>query len=128
MRKLTFGMNLSVDGYIAAPGDDLGWSAPSDELTRPNVELITAPISRFSDNGLETGDGVHHRADAIIHATGFRAPEFLVPVTVRGRNGLMLHEHWSSGASAFLGVAVPGFPNGSSSPDRTPSTRQVATR
>src|SRR5258708_33035770 len=32
MRKLTFGMNLSVDGYIAASGDDLGWSAPSDEL------------------------------------------------------------------------------------------------
>lgn len=32
MRKLTFGMNLSVDGYVAAPGDDLGWSAMSDEL------------------------------------------------------------------------------------------------
>ena len=26
MRKLAFGMNLSLDGYIAAPGDDLGWS------------------------------------------------------------------------------------------------------
>ena len=32
MRKLTFAMNLSVDGYTAAPGDDLSWSAPSDEL------------------------------------------------------------------------------------------------
>ena len=32
MRKLTFGMNLSVDGYIAAPGDDLGWGVPCDEL------------------------------------------------------------------------------------------------
>src|ERR1700757_3091318 len=32
MRKLTFGMNLTLDGYIAAPGDDLGWSVPSDEL------------------------------------------------------------------------------------------------
>src|SRR4051794_38150441 len=32
MRKLTFAMNLSLDGYIAAPGDDLGWSMPSDEL------------------------------------------------------------------------------------------------
>src|SRR4029450_10510626 len=28
----TFGMNLSLDGYIAAPGDDIGWSVPSDEL------------------------------------------------------------------------------------------------
>src|SRR5207302_1744869 len=32
MRKLTFGMNLTLDGYIAASGDDLGWSVPSDEL------------------------------------------------------------------------------------------------
>jgi dihydrofolate reductase len=32
MRKLTFGMNVSVDGYIAAPGANLGWSVPSDEL------------------------------------------------------------------------------------------------
>ncbi len=32
MRRLTCGMNLSLDGYIAAPGGDLGWSMPSDEL------------------------------------------------------------------------------------------------
>jgi dihydrofolate reductase len=25
-------MNMSLDGYIAAPGDDIGWSVPSDEL------------------------------------------------------------------------------------------------
>jgi len=32
MRKLTFGMNVSLDGYIAAPGNDIGWSVPSEEL------------------------------------------------------------------------------------------------
>jgi dihydrofolate reductase len=33
MRKLIYGMNLSLDGYIAAPGDDIGWSGPpSPEL------------------------------------------------------------------------------------------------
>ena len=32
MRKLTFAMNMSLDGYVAAPGDDLGWSVMSDEL------------------------------------------------------------------------------------------------
>ena len=32
MRELTFGMNVSLDGYIAAPDDNLGWSVPSDEL------------------------------------------------------------------------------------------------
>jgi dihydrofolate reductase len=32
MRKLIYGMNLTLDGYISAPGDDLSWSGPSDEL------------------------------------------------------------------------------------------------
>lgn len=32
MRTLTYGMNLSLDGYIAAPRGDLEWSTPSDEL------------------------------------------------------------------------------------------------
>ena len=32
MRKLIYGMNVTLDGYIAAPGDDIGWSTPSDEL------------------------------------------------------------------------------------------------
>ncbi|MFD9791597.1 dihydrofolate reductase family protein [Streptomyces sp. NPDC059070] len=33
MRKLIYGMNLTLDGYIAAPGHDIGWSGPpSDEL------------------------------------------------------------------------------------------------
>ncbi|MGW6448446.1 dihydrofolate reductase family protein [Lentzea sp. NPDC055074] len=32
MRKLTFGMSVSLDGYVAAPGDDLSWGTPSDEL------------------------------------------------------------------------------------------------
>jgi dihydrofolate reductase len=34
MRTLTFAMNVSLDGYVAAPGDDLGWSVPCDELFR----------------------------------------------------------------------------------------------
>lgn len=32
MRKLIYAMNASLDGYIAAPGDDIAWSVPSDEL------------------------------------------------------------------------------------------------
>jgi dihydrofolate reductase len=32
MGKLTYGMNVSVDGYIAARDDDIGWSIPDEEL------------------------------------------------------------------------------------------------
>ncbi len=34
MRRLALAMNVSLDGYIAAPGDHLGWSLPGDELFR----------------------------------------------------------------------------------------------
>ncbi|MGK8488606.1 flavin-containing monooxygenase [Nocardia asiatica] len=80
-------------------------------LTRDNVELITAPISRIVHDGLRTEDGAHHHADVIVYATGFRAPEFLVPITVRGRGGALLQEQWRTGAAALHGVAVPGYPN-----------------
>lgn len=32
MRILAFAMNVSLDGYVAAPDGDVGWGAPSDEL------------------------------------------------------------------------------------------------
>jgi dihydrofolate reductase len=31
MRKLIYAMNVTLDGYTATPGDDLGWGVPSDE-------------------------------------------------------------------------------------------------
>ena len=34
MRKLIYSMNATLDGYIAAPGDDIGWGVPSPELHR----------------------------------------------------------------------------------------------
>lgn len=80
-------------------------------LSEPNVELVTAPIARLTRDGLETVGGARHRADVIVYATGFRASEFLAPISVRGRGGRLLHDQWRSGASAFMGLAVPGFPN-----------------
>jgi dihydrofolate reductase len=34
MRKLTYSMGVSLDGYIAGPGGDFDWAAPDDELHR----------------------------------------------------------------------------------------------
>ncbi|WP_280465355.1 flavin-containing monooxygenase [Nocardia brasiliensis] len=80
-------------------------------LTRPNVELITTPISRITPTGIRTDDHRHHHADAIVYATGFQATEFLAPVTVRGQRATILHHQWRSGPSALLGIALPGYPN-----------------
>jgi len=34
MGKLIYGMNVSVDGYVADAKDDIGWSSPSEDLHR----------------------------------------------------------------------------------------------
>ena len=34
MRKLIYSMGVSLDGYIAGPGNEIDWSAPDEELHR----------------------------------------------------------------------------------------------
>jgi cation diffusion facilitator CzcD-associated flavoprotein CzcO len=80
-------------------------------LTMPNVELVSAAIRRVTPGGIETADGRHHEVDAIIFGTGFAASEFLSPMRIVGRDGLVLNDAWKSGADAYLGMTVPGFPN-----------------
>ncbi|MBP2328069.1 cation diffusion facilitator CzcD-associated flavoprotein CzcO [Kibdelosporangium banguiense] len=80
-------------------------------FNRENVHLVTEGIARLTPSGIKTEDGTHHPADVIVYATGFRTTEFLVPMTVRGRGGKNLHEQWATAAEAYLGIAVPGFPN-----------------
>ncbi|GAA3951086.1 flavin-binding monooxygenase [Amorphoplanes auranticolor] len=80
-------------------------------LQRDNVELVTDPIARITRDGVETVAGQHRRADVIVYATGFRTTEFLVPMDVVGSGGRKLQREWADGAEAYLGMAVPGFPN-----------------
>jgi cation diffusion facilitator CzcD-associated flavoprotein CzcO len=80
-------------------------------LARPDVDLITTPIAGLTATGIETVDGVSHRADIIVYATGFRAGDFLAPMVVRGREDRLLSAEWADGADAFFGVAIPGYPN-----------------
>ncbi|MCT7661903.1 flavin-containing monooxygenase [Mycobacterium deserti] len=80
-------------------------------LTRPNVELVRTGIDRIERDAIVTADGVRHRADIIIYATGFHAGKLLWPMTIRGRNGEVLGERWGERPSAYLGITVPDFPN-----------------
>ncbi len=80
-------------------------------MAQPNVNLVTQGIRRITADGVETVDGQHHPADAIVYGTGFAATEFLAPMTITGRDGKDLNEAWQKGAQAYLGMTVPGFPN-----------------
>ena len=80
-------------------------------LRRPNVELVTQGVREVVPGGVMTDDGGLYEADAIVFGTGFRATEFLAPMEVQGRGGRRLADAWARGAEAYLGIAVPEFPN-----------------
>ena len=81
-------------------------------LRRRNVELVTGPIAEVTEQGVVDAAGRTHPADAIIFGTGFTTTQFLAPMEVVGRGGRRLAEDaWAHGAEAYLGVAVPDFPN-----------------
>ncbi|WP_394550638.1 FAD-dependent oxidoreductase [Agromyces sp. MMS24-JH15] len=80
-------------------------------LQRPNVTLVTEGVAGFTPTGVRAADGREFDVDAVVTATGFDAQQFLDRIEVRGRGGRLLHDHWSGGARAHLGMYVPGFPN-----------------
>jgi cation diffusion facilitator CzcD-associated flavoprotein CzcO len=80
-------------------------------LLRPNLELITDPITRLSDRAIVTQDGAEREIDCLIYATGFRTTEFMFPMEITGSGGRSLREAWADGPHAHLGITVPGFPS-----------------
>src|SRR4029077_12982374 len=56
-------------------------------LIRPNVRLVTAPITEITEAGGRAADGEEHCVDTIIYGPGFRANEYLGSIAVRGRDG-----------------------------------------
>jgi cation diffusion facilitator CzcD-associated flavoprotein CzcO len=80
-------------------------------LARPDVELVTERITGLTDDAVCTADGARHPCDVLVYATGFAATEFLAPMLITGRAGTDLNDAWRHGAHAYLGIAVPGFPN-----------------
>lgn len=100
------------DYYARRPLCDGGYYK---QFNRDNVFIIDlkeAPIERFTEDGVLTGDGVEHKLDVIIFATGFDAIDGNYNrLRITGAHGKTLKEHWAGGPTSFLGVSVPGFPN-----------------
>jgi cation diffusion facilitator CzcD-associated flavoprotein CzcO len=85
-----------------------------ETFNRPNVELVdvrATPISRITPKGIMVGD-VEYELDVIIFATGFDAVTgAFAAIDIRGRNGVKLVDKWRDGPTAYLGLAIAGFPN-----------------
>lgn len=80
-------------------------------LCAPNVEVVTDRIAEITPTGVRTADGTEREYDAIIYGTGFQVQDMLAPVKFRGLSGSDIRDAWPDGPHAYLGMAVPGFPN-----------------
>jgi 4-hydroxyacetophenone monooxygenase len=88
---------------------DNGWFRM---LRKPNVHLVTERVTSIRPHSVVAADGSEHPADVIVLATGFDVLRFISTYEVRGRDGRTLREAWDDdNAKAYLGMAVPGFPN-----------------
>jgi cation diffusion facilitator CzcD-associated flavoprotein CzcO len=83
------------------------WAA----FERRNVDLVTDPIGRIEAEGIRTKDGILHRADVLVLATGFKLGLAAAPFPIIGRRNVSLDEAWKHGAVAYKGMTVSGFPN-----------------
>lgn len=85
-----------------------------DTFNREDVALVSlrgTPIERVTPGGIVV-DGVEHRVDDIVFATGYDAMTGpLNAIDIRGADGNLLREKWAAGPVTYLGVAAAGFPN-----------------
>jgi cation diffusion facilitator CzcD-associated flavoprotein CzcO len=82
-----------------------------DALQRENAQLVTEGIAEIRPHSIVTTDGVERPVDAIVYATGFETSEAKPPFSITGKGGVDLADAWKGGIEAYLGTAMPGFPN-----------------
>lgn len=81
-------------------------------LKRDDVTVETTRIERILPHGVRMVDGTEHAIDALVLATGFDVSNVLGDLDVVGRDGRSLRDEWGAeDARAYMGVAMPGFPN-----------------
>jgi 4-hydroxyacetophenone monooxygenase len=80
-------------------------------LTRDDVDLVRTGIDHIEPDAIVTEDGERYECDVIVYATGFHANRVLWPMDIVGRDGVKLRALWGERPAAYLGIAVPGFPN-----------------
>ncbi len=81
-------------------------------LMRDNVTLVTHPVDSVTERGVVYTNDVECEVDVIIFGTGFVASEYLIDMSVFGRNKRELITEWGdSGPNAYRGTQISGYPN-----------------
>jgi cation diffusion facilitator CzcD-associated flavoprotein CzcO len=82
-------------------------------LMRDNTTLHARDegIAHITERGIVTHQGDEIELDCIVWSTGYDASDGMISYPVVGRNGQTLADFWADFPRAYLGTAVPGFPN-----------------
>jgi cyclohexanone monooxygenase len=81
-------------------------------LNRPDVDLVTDPVTKITPHAVVTADGAEREVDVLIVATGFHTTDLPIAERVVGRDGRSLADHFrEAGMQAYKGSTVHGFPN-----------------
>jgi len=82
-------------------------------LCRENVTLHDKHqgIAEIYEHGIRTMDGEDLELDVIIYSTGYDATDGAISYAVEGRGGKTIADFWRDYPRAYLGTALPGFPN-----------------
>lgn len=68
-------------------------------------------IDHLDASGIVTASGEHLDLDLIIWSTGYDATDGAISYPVVGKDGAKLASFWDEFPRAYLGTAMPGFPN-----------------
>lgn len=82
-------------------------------LCRANVKLHDKQdgIAEINASGIRTAQGEQVDVDLIIWSTGYDATDGVISYPVLGKGGQSLAKVWEEFPRAYLGTAIPGFPN-----------------
>lgn len=82
-------------------------------LARPNVTLHTKDdgIAEINESGIVTTKGQQVDVDLIVYSTGYDATDGVISYPVIGKGGKSVGDFWKVYPRAYLGTAMPGFPN-----------------
>lgn len=81
-------------------------------LRKPHVDLYNDEIAEIRGEKILLKGGAELMADALVFATGFQAARMIASPHVENASGTTLRDIWGDEEPrAFLGMAVPEFPN-----------------
>ncbi|KAL6894903.1 hypothetical protein GGI43DRAFT_429357 [Trichoderma evansii] len=85
-----------------------------ETFNRDNVDVVDVlgtPME-ITPAGIKLSDGTEYDLDVIVFATGFEVVDGMYhDISITGREGLSVHDHWADGTKSFLATNMAGFPN-----------------